>query len=533
MSNLKLRQLRIGKVDGKHEWLTPTNQREEAAFDAFLIPSSVDPARMHNGDVIFISGFRGTGKTSLLRWHAEQQRRLKHATDIVLFKSDLTEQQRANISNEVGVSWTDVDSKAMEFSQDFKDSWAWFILHKIGENLKRDPDLYEDYDSSVPKILKLLGLGEESPFRKMLGYMPKLEAASIKLKADLQFFEAELGGDFKKDGEFGKVTLNALVSRVRERVLSLEFRKSLFIYFDELEAFYHSPEQHRRDQRLVRDLLFSIGNLSDLFRARSIPIHIIAAVRSEVVSAFGTLGQEVDRLVHDRGTLISWHHAKRSVTHPLFEIVRRKLNISEKLEGITPSSDPVAAYLPAAVNGEPIDEFMLDKSFYKPRDIVWRLSIAQQLFPEAENFKGDVLRETEIDYSNKLWDEVRYELGATYSDDEVDMIEGVISGGAASFDISQIQEKFDKVSHYSQKMGELLYRRSVREIMHDLYRLGAIGNSFRIGTSGNTMRNRWAFRGDPKLLDDKRMVIHPALNKRLSTVASRRRGHRGGVRQRS
>lgn len=533
MGNLKLRQLRIGKVDGKHEWLTPTNQRETATFDAFLIPNSVDPSRMHNGDVIFISGFRGTGKTSLLRWHAEQQRKQSHATDIILFKSDLTEQQRANISTEIGVSWTDVDSKAMEFSQDFKDAWAWFILHKIGENLKRDVGLYEDYEGAVPKILRLLGLGSESSFRKILGYLPKLEAASVKIKADLQFFEAELGGDFKKDGDSGSVTLNALVSRVRERVLELEFRKSLYIYFDELEAFYHSPEQHRRDQRLVRDLLFSIGNINDLFRSRSKPIHIIAAVRSEVVSSFGTLGQEVDRLVHDRGTLISWHHANRSVSHPLFEIISRKLAISEKLEGITPSNKPLEAYLPHAVNGEPIDEFILDKSFYKPRDIVWRLSIAQQLFPNEESFKGDVLRETEIDYSTKLWDEVRYELGATYSDDEVDMIEGVISGGSASFEINQIQDAFEKVAGYSQKMGELLRRRSVREIMHDLYRLGAIGNSFRVGTSSNTVRNRWAFRGDPKLLDDKRMVIHPALNKRLSIVAIRRRGNRGGVRHRS
>lgn len=533
MSNLKLRQLRIGKVDGKHEWLTPTTERETATFDAFLIPASVDPSRMHNGDVIFISGFRGTGKTSLLRWHAEQQRKQGYATDVVLFKSDLTEQQRTNISNEVGVSWTDVDSKAMEFSQDFKDAWSWFILHKIGENLKRDPDLIIDYDGSLPKILKLLGLGSESAFRKVLGYMPKLDAASVKLKADLQFFEAELGGDFKREGDFANVTLNALVARVRERLLSLEFNKALFIYFDELEAFYHTPEQHRRDQRLVRDLLFSIGSLNDLFRARSKPVHVIAAVRSEVVASFGTLGQEVDRLVHDRGTLISWHHAKRSISHPLLEIVVRKLVISEKLEGVTPSTDPLKTYLPDAVNGEPLDEFMLDKSFYKPRDIVWRLSIAQQLFPEESSFKGEVLRETEIDYSNKLWDEVRYELGATYSDEEVDLIENALSGGSASFEIEQIQEKFDKAASYSQKMAELLRRRSVKEIMHDLYRLGAIGNSFRVGTSGNTIRNRWAFRGDPKLLDDKRMVVHPALNKRLSIVASRRRGHRGGIRQRS
>ena len=140
---LKLRQLRIGKVDGKHEYLIPVSDREKYVFDAFLLPESVEPERIHNGDVFFVEGFRGTGKTSLLRWHAEHQRRKNAFTDFVLFKSDLTEAQRVHISQEVGISWTDVDPKQMEISQDFKSAWTWFILHKIGENIKENSSIVE------------------------------------------------------------------------------------------------------------------------------------------------------------------------------------------------------------------------------------------------------------------------------------------------------------------------------------------------------------------------------------------------------
>lgn len=356
--------------------------------------------------------------------------------------------------------------------------------------------------------------------------MPKLEGAQVKVRSDLGFFEAELGGDFKKAGESGQTTLDALSKKVLQYISHIKFAKSLYIYFDELEAFYHTPEQHRRDQRMVRDLLFSVGSLNDSFRRAGSPIHILAAVRSEVIDSMGALGQEVDRLVHDRGFLISWHHANRSLNHPLIQIVKRKLGASELAAGIPLSTDPIKTYFPNNVNGESVEAFLLDKSFYKPRDIVWRLSLAQKLFPNETKFSVNVLAETAIEYSSKLWDEVRYELSATYSEGEVDAIEGVLAGGAAAFELEDIEARFNRAMRHSPTLSAMLSRKSVREVLTDLYRLGAVGNSFRAGSTGTDIRNRWSFRGDPTLLADKRMVIHPALLKRLSVVPTRRRGTR-------
>lgn len=198
------------------------------------------------------------------------------------------------------------------------------------------------------------------------------------------------------------------------------------------------------------------------------------------------------------------------------------------MAGIERSDAPISSYFPQEVNGLQIEAFLLDKSFYKPRDIVWRLSLAQKLFPNETFFSRDVLHDTEAEYSGKLWDEVRYELSATYSDNEINGIEMVLAGGAAAFEIAQIEQRFVQAKQYSKTLSTLLDRHSVREIMTDLYRLGAIGNAFRTGTDGNQVRNRWVFRGDPTLLTEKRMEVHSALLKRLSVVATRRRGKRGG-----
>ena len=522
--SLLLGQLRLGKVDGKHEYLTPQTEREHDVFDAYLVPDSVDPERMHNGDIFFVEGFRGTGKTSLLRWHAENQRLTGAITDFVLFKTDLTEVQRLQISKEVGVSWTDIDSSSMEIAQDFKSAWTWFILHKFGELIRKSRASIEEGSEYADKAIRLLGLDNESIFKKAIGFMPKLEGAMVRIRGDVGFFEAELQGDFKKSGTLGETSLEALNQRVQDYLSKIFLSVPLYLYFDELEAFYHTPEQHRRDQRMVRDLLFSVSSVNDKFRMRGSRFHTIAAVRSEVIDNMGSLGQEVDRLVHDRGFHISWHHANRSVNHPLLQIISKKLNYSEKLYKLTPSIDAIDSYFSKYVHGQTIDAFLLDKSFYKPRDIIWRLSIAQKLFPKEHKFTDTVLHETETEYSSKLWDEIRYELSATYSETEIDGIEGVLSGGSASFELSAIEARFENYTKFSHALSQLLARRSVREMLSDLYRLGAIGNSFRVGSAGTDVKNRWAFRGDPNLLADKRMVIHPALLKRLSAVATRRRG---------
>ena len=67
---LQLSRLNLGKVDGKHEYLIPKSERDRVFYDAFLIPENVDPQRLHHSDVCLVEGFRGTGKTSLLRWYS-------------------------------------------------------------------------------------------------------------------------------------------------------------------------------------------------------------------------------------------------------------------------------------------------------------------------------------------------------------------------------------------------------------------------------------------------------------------------------
>ena len=526
-ATMRIGDIHLGKVDGKFEYITSTKKDAKSFYNAFLIPDNVDINSIGNHDRYFISGFRGTGKTSLLRWFAHQRREAGSATEFILFKSDIPEDQRLGLSTEVGYSIQEADSRKMEFSQDFKTAWSWFIVHKISQILYKDGS-YSDNRNAL-RLFRLAGISNNS-FKKALGFLPKLKGLNFNISADLDFFSAELGADFEKNGAVATANLPSLVARGLEIIDSITLSRPVYILFDELEVFYDEVSKYRRDQRMVRDLLFTISKYNDHFSEIEVPVHIIAAVRSEVVDGLGPIGQEVERIVHDKGTRIAWHFARRSLNHPLFEIISNKIKVSDNSCADLSSDEIISNYFPLLVRGEYIDEYLLDRSFYRPRDMIWRLTIVQQQFPGEETFTEQVLLDTEGEYSSQMWDEITYELSAKYSDEDIQVIEMLLSGSSVTFDLADIESKSNRLMLQSESIKKLLSRFGVIDILQDLYRLGAIGNYFRVGSSGADIRNRWAFRGDPTLLPDKRMTINPSLEKRLSTVRPRRRGSRGSGR---
>lgn len=513
MALASISEIEIGKIDGKNEFLEVSVDADGLFYEGFLMPENINSDTFISGQNYFIRGFRGTGKTSLLRWLGMNLKTKGFIGEIVLFKSDLSPVQKQEISKQVGIEWSDVASGEMELIQDFKESWRWFVFHKIGE-LILEHNSFVGSGEAEESFLKLLGLSDETPFAKVLGFMPRLTGSKIEISADVGFFRAELQGEIEENKNKIKVRLDALNSLLEKKIKSIKFNKKFYLLFDELEVFYSFPEQYSRDLRMIRDILFICDKFNRLFKSIGVEARIISAVRSEVLDAMGSEGEEVNRLVHDLGKEIAWHHGRRGMDHPLLQLIRTKIWASEDHRNIKKSDDPIKTYFPDKIQGMDVDKYLLDSSFYKPRDIVWRLSLAIESFPNANIFNQDTLDRTSNDYSSKLWDEVKYEMSAVYSDQELSIIEGVFSGKQVYFDLQKAVEWFNYPTRYSEVAKKLLSRRSVEQILHDLYRLGAIGNAFKVNY--RQFRNRWVFRGEPTLLIDKQMEIHPALVHRLS-----------------
>lgn len=516
-------EIEIGKVDGKEEFFLDGISFPDFQ-GTFLIPDNVRISDFENRESYFISGFRGTGKTSLLRYAISHLQGDDHWRSVSLFKSDIPEEKRISISNHTGAVLSEYDSQKMGIAQDFKSAWTWFILDKIGRIIKNNnPE--EISNPKSEKFLKLMGLHKGAPFKKILGFLPKLSGSKVKISTDIPFFEAEVDLEFESDRSTSASALfSEVVDAAVEALMEVEIESRLVIGIDELEVFFITPEQYNRDLSMVRDLIFSIDRVNQKIRSKNKNIYIIAAIRREVVNAMGPLGQEVNRVVHDRGITLSWHHAQRSLRHPLIQIIRKKISnsLGEMYKG-----DPIEDYFDPSVDGEPLDAYLLDRSFYRPRDIMWRLTFAKKLFPKKNKFDAASLKETEGEYSAQLWAEIEYELSASLSVDEISAVTSIFSGIKRTFFLKDLEDIAKTKSKFSKNVEKFLSSHSLADICEILYSHGALGNEFRTGTTGSIQRNRWVFRGDVNLIVDQKMTLNPSIRKALSAIDQRKRGTSG------
>jgi len=519
---MQLSEFRLGKVDGKEEFLLDTHD-SHGFFDAYLLPKNIDVSQFEQRELYFISGFRRTGKTSFLRYFISRSQPDSRFRTIILFKSDISEDQRLLLSQQVGLTLIEHDSKRMGIAQDFKSAWSWFVIHAIAEMMKAELGSYVQNESS-DRFLRMMGFGKTNPFTKVLGFLPRLEGAKVRISGETGLFGGEVNLNFEKEkSTTATVLFSEVVAAVTRALMQVEFTSKLVIGIDEIEVFYHQDEQYARDLSMVRDLIFAIDRINGQLRSANKPILLVAAIRREVVDAIGVLGQEVSRVVHDRGVSLTWHHSRRSLNHPLIEMIRRKMRVSLP-EGY--SSDPIMKFFDRVIDGETLDSFLLDRSFYRPRDLIWRLTFAQKAFPQERKFSRDVLRETESEYSAQLWSEVEYELSATFSVGEIKALTSILSGIQRVFFLRELNRIAQEKAKFSKGVERFLEKYSLAEVCETLYSHGALGNDFRTGTTGNVSRNRWVFRGDRSPILDQRMTLNPAIRKALSAVDQRRRGTR-------
>ncbi len=160
----RLSDLNLGAIDGKHEYFE-TSTDVHKYFDTFLLPATVNERSLLAGEKFIGRGFRGTGKTSLLRWVAKKLRDAGAHGEFVLFKSDLSESRRMELSKQAGIKWETGPTDKVEIAQDFKEAWQWFLHKKIAEILSQQFPRHSQ-SPEFRKYLVLLGVGELHGLKK-------------------------------------------------------------------------------------------------------------------------------------------------------------------------------------------------------------------------------------------------------------------------------------------------------------------------------------------------------------------------------
>lgn len=506
-----LKYISFGDVDAKNEILKQKRSGDRNFFNSYYLPVKVDLDEFLKGKKYFILGLKGTGKTALLRYLHDKVTADGGISDLLLFKSHVTEEDRQKLSAGAGfqiVSTGDVPT----FIQDFKEPWKWFVYQKLAAKLKS-----AGVDSvSAQKLYKLTRVTENRITSTLGSLFSKISSGNLSFSGEALGVAIELGIDVDAKKDTSNVSISSINRACSSLLNQIEVETPVYLFFDELELFHQTPDQFDRDRRIIRDLISAISHINADSSEHGRQIFLISSLRTEVLHSVLELGHEIGRDVDDYGDKLDWSDAKDSPQHPLLQLIAKKIAVSS---GVA-ESDVWDKFFPEKINNQEYYRFLLNSSYYRPRDIVRLLRVARDYDKDAAAFTTAHFDQTSTEYSKQTWLEITEELLASYSPEQITALQRLFLGFNTHFFKDDLADRVRLRHGSDREVQSLIEKKGLSQILSDLYRIGVLGNDFVVRDSRKATRRRyrWIFRGNTTLNDAERMAIHKSLWKHLTLI---------------
>lgn len=512
--NTKVKNLYSGKPDARDELSAPNSP----FFKSFIMPPNFELEDILEGDKCFIRGYKGSGKTALLLYindyiHQKDENAVssfmyfKEYTNIDRNHMDIVTSKYRNQTEENVV----FDKKTLLKEQSFIYIWRWLLYSRIIEdNIANNDSLFKKnsaWNSFVKKISKITydKIGD------------KVQKFPTKLKIQAGYADYTLASDISFSAKVNVAAYEAFVSVINDA--SEDFVKlnktdaPYYIFLDELEAYYSDEVLFRRDLTMLRDLIFVVKDINNIFLAwGNNKAKIVCSIRTEVINSINKFipTKELNKATSGYEKVLSWNYNNTTAyQHPIFQVLLKRIELAELKNGKTFSSQEelFKKWFPMPINERNPVEEIITMTWHKPRDIV-RLIIAAQnsIASNAEIFSQDLYTSLTEEYSSESLKEVKEELNILYTPEEMEEIISLFRGFNAVFSLQDLKNRI--TNNYS----GTIWKTKLTSILSDLYRVGFLGN---LEWSSGT--NAWQHRGNdgPVFSDDWGFVVHRALRKTL------------------
>jgi len=509
---LELSDLYFGTIDAKNE-LRGDDPESRARFkEAFITPQNIAEQDFLDGTKFIVYGPKGTGKTALIRYIGLLAQEEGAEVRFVLFREHIAGQERQlmkQAANAVDVSTAGPTPEA----EDYEEVWLWLfhrILADVLAKSARPSAIERDSNYDGYRRVVTIGAGEGNGLSRLL---PSVKKGKLEVGAIGTVPKGSLDLEFEWVGKNrARVDFRDLLRAAGEAMSLLRPTEGeVYLMLDELELTLGQKTRYQRDVQMIRDLIVSAAKFNARCSQLHLPVHLLVAVRSEVLASVACSGKEINKIVEDFGSQITWNYPGDDPSHPLLQIVARRINSSEKRAGckLTPPDNLWEKFFPAQVQQTPVRQYILHQTWYRPRDIVRLFGSICQAFPHDSAFSHAHFDTIRRDYSLKVWNESIEELRTTYSVEEIDGVKRMLTGYRPFFTLDELSERAQAMKPIYRNVETLLKKRLPGDILTDLYRVGVVGNDYLDHRS--KFRQRWSFRGDSEPLLDKRVAVHRGL----------------------
>ena len=519
---LKIGDIYAGKPDAGDE-IKECGYEEFA--NIFIHPTGVNIGRLASttyGTPFFIMGDKGTGKTALLHFLEKHVCDLDSSacTSFICFERDFPKPQRDKmemISQSLFTSVTidkSITSKGENVECDFSYIWRWQLYQKLIDE-KFNGGLFDansawnKFVSEINKTNKTIDKGKMFlPAKITLSATTNQMAGTVTQGIKIEPLDLSQSGfqATKSYGEFVKVINNAdhYFSEVKRTDVPF------YIFIDELEAYRGKQPSFYRDLRMIRDLLFTVKNLNGVLGNGT---KIICSVRPEILNAINRFveSKQLHKIMQGYDERLTWEHTNtNSFSHPIIGVLLRRIQSAEEKNdnnSITEKKIINKWFVPQVYNKH-ICTYILDNTWHKPRDIVRMLLAAQSKNSrEFTIFNQNTFETFMPAYSKQCLIEVREEMHALYTAEEIEDIFNCLQGFKKLFTFEEIKKRAETMFPASAFATDTL------EVLRDMYRAGVVGNYNSINKT-----QLWAHKEQYNLIIGSpwQIVIHPSLRIELS-----------------
>lgn len=479
MEKLKLKDLYLGKTDAYNEFISLGKDTCKNLFFEF---PNIDINSVLNGDVYYFCGDKGTGKTMLLKYIETivQEQEEPAFTAFIRFKKDVDDDQR-NIIKRTGstINSEDVVDNSQGFDASVNCALAWqvYLIKTIVFNLEKTEygvfERNDDWELLCTLLHAIYGDADDRRAKRTI--LPKIKRGNIdinlgshtKINLELEW----------TDQNKTSVSFKSIAQAIMDVYTKLSCTEdSIYVFVDELELALKKNKQYERDIILIRDLIFAIQFLSEISKEYGYKVYFLAAIRNEVYKSVQAIGMEINKPIHDFGIQISWRQSGGAIKdHPLLQMLKKRIEYSEKIHGIESHSDIWTKYFVQELYNKSIYNFIINQTWNKPRDVIRLFTIIQKQYGERSFIDQELFDGAKQQYSIESWEELVEALSAQYSDIEIEGIRHLLTGISLPFTKNDLSLRVTELSD-SFRDVEVLKKRNISHILSDLYDIGVIGN---------------------------------------------------------
>jgi hypothetical protein len=501
---ITINDLRFGDTDARSEILNRDRTKKEFFIDSFYVPEKLKIKEFKDGEKYFISGQKGTGKTALLRYINEGLDAEDTLTSFVVFKEQVTERDKQEMFAK-NVALYDTPQHA---ERELLNVWRCFLHREIVRLLDEDPSFYDV--ASARKYIQLVkevhGQAGKGLFNAILS---GLKSGKIRLDVP-NLGGAEVVAEFGERRGKKVMPTTEFVRLLDDELGKIKFkpRKKLYVFVDEINLAFSSTEQHARDTILIRDLIVAVGKSNEVFIENDQPIIILAAVRSEIITAVDTAGAEIGKWLKDFGHELNWYVERDIDKHPIVGLVEAKLKTNmARLDPETAKGKLWTRFFAKQLYKSESRRFVVRNTWGRPRDIVNLLSNAAEQSPRKEQFDTEALQNSFAKFSKACWEERAQELNVFYSDAEVVAIRKVLQGFKREFSLAELGDAMRQRSGNDATTTRLRAENAAQTLMNTMYLVGIVGQK----KERRSKKIYWKHTGQPGFNSNYVASIHQAL----------------------